>query len=116
MKNTIRISKYFLIAATLSFLLLNGLYSAESKLKDAKEQPSAQIDLRLNEKTAIKIAELILVSVYGETVLTQRPWKVTDNGNCFTILGTFHGKGLGGVAEIQINKSDARVIKCTHGK
>ncbi|MDH3069428.1 NTF2 fold immunity protein [Akkermansia sp. N21169] len=73
-------------------------------------------NLNLREKTAVKLAEVILESVYGENVLNQRPWNVTDLGESFRIVGTFHGDGVGGVAEIVINKADGKVISYTHGK
>lgn len=83
-----------------------------------KAQAPLKMNLKLDEKTAIKLAEIILVAVYGDDILKQRPWNVTDNGTSFTIVGTFHRSEdmLGGVAEIIIDKSDARVIKCIHGK
>ena len=37
-------------------------------------------DLNLSEKEAIAIAEIILVKIYGERVLKQRPWIVSDKG------------------------------------
>lgn len=73
-------------------------------------------NLNLREKTAVKLAEVILESVYGENVLNQRPWNVTDLGESFRIVGTFHGDGVDGVAEIVINKADGKVISYTHGK
>lgn len=86
-----------------------------SKPKSDKGQ--RKVNLNLSKETAVKIAEVILASIYGEKVLEQRPWKVTETDTDFEIKGTFHsGKSRkGGVAEITISKTDARVIKYTHG-
>ncbi len=73
-------------------------------------------NLNLDKKTVIKLAEIILVEIYGERVLKQRPWIVTDNGNNFSINGTFNGKGFGGVAYITIRKSDGKVLHCIHDR
>ena len=76
-----------------------------------------KVDLNLTKDTAVKIAEIILSGIYGEKVLGQKPWIVTDNGTSFKIQGTFHStSSKGGVAEITISKSDARVIQYIHGK
>lgn len=74
-----------------------------------------KVDLNISEKTAVEIAEVILVSIYGKEVLEQRPWIITNNKTEFTIRGTLHSL-IGGVAEISISKADARVIKYRHGK
>lgn len=97
---------------------------AINDLQSDKER--RKVNLNLKQETAIKIAEVILCSIYGEKVLKQRPWKVTETETAFIIKGTLHGGNgytkdgvkmfvLGGVAEIIINKSDARVIKYAHG-
>jgi len=77
----------------------------------------SKVNLHLAKDSAVKIAEIILPNIYGEKVLKQRPWIVTDNGASFTIRGTFHHvTSCGGVAEITIAKADAQVIHYTHGK
>ena len=83
-------------------------------------------DLKLDEASAIKIAEVIFVKIYGEDVLSQKPWKVkleTDD-SIFHIEGTLHtskeargGVGVrGGVGEIKIKRSNAEVVSMMHGK
>lgn len=82
------------------------------------EKGLTKLNLNLNKETAVKIAEVILSSIYGEKVLQQRPWLITDNGTSFKIMGTFHSDRFtkGGVAEITISKSDARVLQYSHEK
>ncbi|MGE4564102.1 MAG: NTF2 fold immunity protein [Victivallaceae bacterium] len=95
------------------------IYAAEDNLlKETieKKVEQNQVNLKLNEKTALKLAETILIYIYGEEVLSQKPWIVTDNADNYKIIGTFHGLGKGGVAEIIISKSDARVLSIIHGK
>ena len=65
----------------------------------------------------LELAEKHLVKVYGERVLKERPWRITDNGDTLTIKGTKLPPGCaGGVAEITIRKSDGKILKCIHGK
>lgn len=82
-------------------------------------------DLNLSEKEAIAIAEIILVKIYGERVLKQRPWIVSDKGDFYKINGTFHHPksedgsivvACGGVAEIEIDKRNGAVRHFMHGK
>ena len=68
-------------------------------------------------KKLITIAEKELVKVYGKRVLEQRPWKITrSDEKSITLTGTFHGQGLGGVAEITLQKSNGKVLRMIHGK
>lgn len=78
------------------------------------------IDIISNEKQAIQFAELVFSNIYGDQVLSQRPFVATLKKNVWYVEGSFHcPKGnscKGGVAEISFSKKDARVIKITHGK
>ena len=38
-----------------------------------------KVNLDLNEKIAIKLAEIILENKYGEKVLKQKPWIISEN-------------------------------------
>lgn len=73
-----------------------------------------------NETTATKVAEIILIGVYGERVVEQRPFVAKLSGGLWIIDGTFHcPKGnvcKGGTAHIEISKSDGRVKDISHGK
>lgn len=106
-----------LLATCLSFAPVQGAACPEegNSVQSVGGNPIKR-NLNLDEKTAIKLAEVILSSIYGDGVLEQRPWNVTDQGTNYRIVGTFHGKGCGGVAEIVIDKSDARVISFIHGR
>ena len=65
----------------------------------------------------ITTAEKELVKVYGKRVLKQRPWKITrSDENSITLTGTFHVRGVGGVAEITLQKSNGKVLRMIHGK
>jgi hypothetical protein len=75
--------------------------------------------------TAIKIAEAVLVPVYGKTkVDSEKPFTAGLKGNVWIVSGTLHCPNeiagtivcKGGVAEIEISKSDARVLSMGHGK
>jgi NTF2 fold immunity protein len=76
--------------------------------------------------TAVKIAEAVLASVYGEKhIESERPFTATLKNGVWTVTGTLHcpdGKGGfttfcdGGVAEVQISKIDARISFMSHGK
>lgn len=103
------LSQGFLILA-LSFGAI--VASAESRLPEKGVLP--------NEESAIKVAETILVNVYGEKVLDERPFRAKLEGDFWVISGTFHcpeSSGCkGGVAHIEINKKDGKVKSVIHDK
>ena len=83
-------------------------YSYRVSLPEQAELPPEKL---------ITIAEKELVKVYGKQVLKQRPWKITrSDEKSITLTGTFHGQGLGGVAEITLQKSNGKVLYWIHGK
>lgn len=76
----------------------------------------AEVNLNLSKEDAVKVAETVLVGIYGKEVLRQRPWRVVESETEFQISGTLAPSSVGGVAEISIRKSDAGVARYTHGK
>ena len=76
--------------------------------------------------TAARIAEAVLTPVYGERqIISERPFTATLKNEVWTVQGTLHcpdGRGgtsancNGGVAEVEISKSDARILGMRHGK
>ncbi len=69
-----------------------------------------------NEETAIKIAESILVPIYGEQVLKKKPFIVKLDENIWSIKGTLPKGYLGGVPYIKIQKSDCKILMVGHSK
>jgi hypothetical protein len=79
-----------------------------------------------DSKTAVKIAEAVLIPVYGEKqVEAERLFTAMLKNGVWTVTGTLRcpdGKGGtttscdGGVAELQISKNDARILYMSHGK
>ena len=79
-----------------------------------------------DSKTAVKIAEAVLIPVYGEKQIeSERPFTAKLKDGVWTVYGTLRcpdGKGgtttscLGGAAEVQISKDDARVLSMVHYK
>lgn len=79
-----------------------------------------------DSKTAVKIAEAVLIPVYGEKKIeSEQPFTAKLKGDEWTIYGTLRcpdGKGGttticdGGVAVVEIAKEDARVLSMNHGE
>jgi hypothetical protein len=79
-----------------------------------------------DSKTAVKIAEAVLIPVYGEKQIeSERPFTATLKHGVWTVEGTLRcpdGKGGtttscdGGVAEVRILKRDGRILFMLHGK
>ena len=69
-----------------------------------------------NEETAIKIAEAVLVPIYGERVLEKKPFIVKLEGDVWSIKGSLPEGYLGGVPYVKIQKSDCKILMVGHSK
>jgi hypothetical protein len=75
----------------------------------------------LDAVTAIKIAEAVLVPIYGEKVISEeKPLKAVLKDGVWIVEGTLHCPGghscKGGVAIIEISKDDDKILRVSHGK
>jgi len=67
--------------------------------------------------TAIRMAEIILMPIYGEEkIKSERPFKATLKDEIWTVEGTLPEGLLGGVAVIEISKEDGHILRVSHGK
>lgn len=73
-----------------------------------------------NSDTAVKIAEAVLIPVYGEaTIKRERPLTATRKGNVWTVAGTLNcgaPQCLGGTAVVKISKTSGEILFMTHYK
>jgi hypothetical protein len=66
--------------------------------------------------TAIKIAEIIWVNIYGNSVLETKPYKTTlRKDNIWIVEGTLNNKD-GGTPYIEIQKDSCKILKVIHTK
>jgi hypothetical protein len=73
-------------------------------------------DLIPDEKTAITIAETVLIPIYGkEQIDSEKPFHAQLSGDIWTVEGSLPEGWVGGVASVKLSKKDARVIKIEHG-
>jgi hypothetical protein len=70
-----------------------------------------------NAETAVKVAEAVLSPVYGKAkIASERPFVAKLRGGVWRVEGTMHTTGHGGVALVEISKSDGQILRMTHGK
>ena len=79
-----------------------------------------------DSQTAVKIAEAVLIPVYGEKqIRSEEPFTAVLKGDVWTIDGTLRcpdGKGGfttdcdGGTAVVKVSKSDGRILFMMHYK
>lgn len=78
-----------------------------------------------DKETATNIAEAVRIPVYGkDSIEDEKPFTATLKGNTWTVRSTLRcadGKGStttvnchGGVAVVEISKSDARILSMIH--
>jgi hypothetical protein len=108
------IAGLILVAIVAVFVPAKGDQAGSCDTQTRKKAMDNNVDLNLDQETAIRIAEIILVKAYGKEVLKQRPWNVTKTGKVFRIVGTI--KAPGGAAKIEISQTNAEVISIIHEK
>ena len=86
-------------------------YNPNQKVADLKKHPVCNSPIM-----AAQIAEAVFVNTYGEKVLKERPWHVTDMGNSYVVTGSLEKGSLGGVAQLKIMKENCAVVLHLHGK
>src|SRR5436190_23419308 len=61
-----------------------------------------------DEATAVRIAEAVLIPIYGQESLNkEKPFKATLTNEIWTVKGTLQKGFKGGVAVVELSKKDA---------
>ncbi len=71
-----------------------------------------------NSSTAIKIAEIIWLPIYGNSILKEKPFvaKLIKNGTVWLVRTTLPDNMVGGECYIEIMKKDCKVLKVWNEK
>ncbi len=72
-----------------------------------------------NAETAVKIAEAVLIPVYGEKqIQSERPFKAVLKGDSWTVQGTLQCAPHcnGGTALVEISKTTGQILQMFHTK
>jgi hypothetical protein len=70
-----------------------------------------------DEETAVRIAEAILVPIYGrEEIGSEKPFHAKLVSGVWTVEGTLAAGADGGVATVKLSQKDAHIISVSHGK
>lgn len=70
-----------------------------------------------DEATAIRIAEAILFPIYGEDkIISERPFKANLREGVWVVVGTLPSEMHGGVAEVEISKTNGAIMRISHGQ
>lgn len=103
----------------LALILFTGLVAALSSFgaDDAKPHSVAPKDGFVpNEQTAIQIAVAVWTPIYGkENIERQKPYKVWLKEGIWYVAGHLPKNMAGGVAIAEIKKSDAKIVRISHG-
>ncbi len=111
------------IAAMVALLIALSIARAGASECDSKRSVCPAQGFVPDEKTAIRIAEAVLLPIYGEKQLKEeRPFVAHLEGGRWIVRGTLTKSNLpgeivvGGTATAEIRKSDGRVLAVYHGK
>ncbi|WP_321439067.1 YbbC/YhhH family protein [uncultured Bacteroides sp.] len=89
---------------------------AEFRSRNLETSHGVTRDIVPNEETAMKIAEVILFSIYGQKVYASRPYCIELRNGVWIIEGTLPKGCQGGVPYVEIQKKDGKVLKVIYGK
>lgn len=103
-----------LLLTILSFVMMSSCHAKGNQ--EFKTENTEGIDYVPNEETAVKVAEAILYPIYGENIYQQRPFIATLENEIWVIEGSLPEGMKGGVAYIEIQKKDCKILKVTHSK
>lgn len=110
------IHKIFSISLLSLMIILSGLTSCNTH-NETHASWKPEDGYISNESSAIKLAEIVWLNVYGSDINNDKPFKAKlKDGKVWIVEGTLNSNGFGGVPYIEIQKSDGRILKVIHGK
>ena len=69
-----------------------------------------------NAETAIRVAEAIWLPIYGEKIYENKPFVAQLRDSSIWVVEGTPKTTKGGVPYIEIQKSDCKILKVSHGK
>lgn len=106
-----------IMSATISFSQTPARTPIPSKdLSGNDRYPLPKEGLVPDKETAIKIAEAVLVRVYGDGITRQKPYLVREDDYIWWISGTLPKDHFGQVFNIGISRHTAAILRLTVGE
>ena len=105
-----------------TFLMMAIIFALSISMANSDEHfYKPEIGYVPDEITAIKIAKAVLTPIYGEEKISaENPFQAELKDGVWTVTGTLHcptgNDCFGGVALIEINKNDGRILRVSHGQ
>lgn len=115
-----RINRYSI--PILTVLVFMGSLSCNTAKIDLPQKPNyfPSEGLISDEETAIKIAEIVWIKHYGESIKYQKPFIAKLEKGIWHIEGNteymLKNKMVGGVAYIEISQYDCQILNISHSK
>ncbi len=108
--------KITFVAALVLAVALTTTYSQTTQLSGVRPKDG----FVPNAETAVKIAEAVLVPVYGKNQIeSERPFTATRQGDVWAVAGTLNCGAppcVGGTAVVKISKVSGRILFMAHYK
>lgn len=93
-----------------------SLFTLGCQSENTKKEWNDKDGLVPDSVTAVKIAEIIWVNIYGNSVLETKPYKATlRKDSIWVVEGTLNNKD-GGIPYIEIQKDSCKILKVIHTK
>jgi hypothetical protein len=112
--------RFPLVLVALVFLTASALAGSDNTIDDGRLSPNYMPPLGVvpNADVAIGVARPILAQVYGaDNIRRKEPLTAQRHGDTWLVRGTMLCRPCeGGVAEIEIDAKDGRVLGMIHGR
>ena len=108
-------------ALALFIVCVGGSVVAQSPAAEARHSYVPPNGFVPNGTTAVKIAEAVLTPIYSaRTIRAERPLRASLANGIWTVIGTLSCSVANscpeGVAIVEIDKKDGRILRVSHGK
>jgi len=99
-------------------LIICSIILGSLSLLYANKKNSEENNYVPDKETAIKIAEAIWLPIYGKKIYSEKPFEATldKKAKIWIVHGTLSANAVGGVAYIEIQKSDCKILNVYHEK
>lgn len=105
-------------SVNLSRVLLTGalFVSISSACDSNKCSNTLKGDLVSKDSIAVKIAEAVCIPLYGEDIISQKPYQVRSESDKWIVEGSRQKNEVGGTFHVEIEKKCGTILKVTHSK
>ena len=84
---------------------------------DQKVYETRKMNCPTGVQHVVEEAERIFIEIYGDEIVNERPWRVTETADFYLVCGSLPNRNMiGGVAQLKVRKQDGYIWVYFHGE